>query len=185
MRRDPIVIREWDEAWPARFDHERRRLTPLLGDRLTRPIEHIGSTAVPGLPAKPIIDMVAVVDDVPATRALLPRLDALDWRHAPEPGDAAGRRLSLCAPSVERRAHHLHVVEHDSPGWRDWLAFRDHLRRDPCAASAYAALKRRLAAAHGRDPNERAAYRDGKSAFVADVLARTTPPTTPPPPTGP
>jgi GrpB-like predicted nucleotidyltransferase (UPF0157 family) len=125
--------------------------------------------------------MLAVVDDVAAAQALLPEISALGWHHAPEPGDADGRRLSLSTPSVERRTHHLHVVEHESPGWRDWLAFRDHLRRDPDAATAYAVLKRGLAAAHGRGPDDRTAYRHGKSSFVADVLARAARPSERPP----
>ena len=132
----------------------------------------MGSTAVPGLAAKPIIDMLAVVGDIETTTALLPAVLALGWQDAPEPADAAERRRSLCFPSVERRTHHLHVVEEGSTPWRGWLAFRDHLRAHPDAAAAYAALKVDLAARFGGDPDDRDRYRAGKTAFVTEVTTR-------------
>ena len=89
----------------------------------------MGSTAVPGLPAKPIIDMLAVVDDIEtAPRSPEDLLGTTGWVHAPEPFDASERKLSFCFPDVARRTHHLHVVEERSGNWRGWLAFRDYLR---------------------------------------------------------
>lgn len=171
MRRDPIVISPYDPQWPRDFETERDRVTSALQPWLVRPLEHIGSTSIPGMPAKPIIDMLAVVgnvDDLPAAdRALA----ALAWVHAPEPGDDQRRVRSFCTPSIARRTHHLHVVEETSPGWRGTLAFRDYLRARPGLAAAYAALKRELAAQYGGDPNRREAYRAGKAQFVAEVTA--------------
>jgi GrpB-like predicted nucleotidyltransferase (UPF0157 family) len=172
MRRDPIVIVDYDPAWPAMFEAERARVQPAMDRWLVRPIEHVGSTAIPGLAAKPIIDMVAVVGDIDAARHAGEALGPLGWIHAPEPGDAAGRRLSFCAPSVAFRTHHLHVVEDESEGWRGWLAFRDHLRLHPEIAADYAALKRNLADRYGADPNERDAYRNGKAAFITNITGR-------------
>jgi GrpB-like predicted nucleotidyltransferase (UPF0157 family) len=169
MRRDPIVIVEYDDAWPSMFEVERARLAAVFAPALVRPIEHIGSTAVPGLAAKPIVDMLAVVDDIEGVGRLLPGIDEIGWVRAPEPNDEAQRRLSLCSPSVARRTHHLHVVEERSDGWRGWLAFRDGLRADPGAAAEYAALKRDLADRHGADPDERDAYRAGKADFIVEV----------------
>jgi GrpB-like predicted nucleotidyltransferase (UPF0157 family) len=169
MRDDPIVIVPYDEDWPSRFEAERDRLTRVLGPLLTGPIEHIGSTAVPGLAAKPIVDLLAVVREIDAVDQAAAGLPDVGWLAAPESNDAAHRRRSFCSPTVERRTAHLHVVEASSSGWRGWLAFRDHLRVHPEAAREYEALKRALAAELGADPNERDAYRSGKAAFIGAV----------------
>jgi len=167
MRLDRIKIVEYDARWPALFEQQRRRVEPLLVPWLARPIEHIGSTAVPGLPAKAIIDMAAVVRDYNECAAAFDELAALGWVSAPEPGDVADRKWSLCFPTVERRSHHLHVVEATSTGWQTWLAFRDHLRKTPADRDEYARIKRGLAEADDRD---RPAYRAGKAPFIAGVL---------------
>ena len=172
MRRDPIVIHSYDPAWVEQFAAERDRIAPSFSGWVTRDIEHMGSTAVPGLAAKPIVDMLAVVDDVARCADPARLLAAAGWVHAPEPFDAADHKLSFCTPDVAWRTHHLHVVEEASDGWRGWLAFRDYLRADSGAAAEYAGLKTRLAAEHGADPNERDAYRAGKAAFVRAITDR-------------
>src|SRR5215475_4757189 len=113
-----------------------------------------------------IIDMLAVVGNVDSVRAVIGRVHEVGWLHASEPGDEVDRRLCFCTPSIASRTHHLHVVEERSEEWRGWLAFRDYLRRHPDTAAEYEDLKRRLAAAHGRDPNDRRAYREGKADFI-------------------
>lgn len=172
MRRDPIFICPYDPSWPASFERQRDRIAPRLDGWITRPIEHIGSTAVPGLPAKNIIDMLAVVDDIHAEPRAVDLLSSVGWLHAPEPYDVAERRLSFCFPTIELRTHHLHVVETASEGWPGWLAFRDYLRSHDDDVAAYAALKIQLARAHGQDPNEREAYRGGKADFVRSITAK-------------
>jgi GrpB-like predicted nucleotidyltransferase (UPF0157 family) len=170
MRIDPIVIAPYDPDWPASFARQRAVVETALGVALVRPVEHIGSTAVPGLSAKPIIDMLAVasnVDEIPQ-RALEP----YGWIHAPEPDDIDQRRLSYCLPSVGKRTHHLHVVEETFASWQGWVAFRDYLRVHPEATEQYAALKTALADAHGHDPNDRAAYRAGKSEWVQSITSQ-------------
>ena len=87
----------------------------------------------------------------------------------PEPTDAIDRSLSFCTPSIARRTHHLHVVEVASEGWHGWLAFRDYLRAHPDVVAEYATLKTDLAARHGANPNERDAYRAGKTDFIVSV----------------
>ncbi len=168
MRVDPIVICPYDPSWPESFARQCDQIRPLLRGWITRDIEHIGSTAVPGLAAKPIIDMLAIVDDIHAKQAS-DLLDSVGWVHAPEPFDEAERKLSFCYPSVARRTHHLHVVEGSSGEWRGWLAFRDYLRSHQDTVVAYADLKTRLADAHGHDPNDRDAYRRGKAAFIRTI----------------
>jgi GrpB-like predicted nucleotidyltransferase (UPF0157 family) len=168
-RRDRICIVAHQVAWASMFETERVRIEPLLAPYLTRPIEHIGSTAVPGLAAKPIIDMLAVVNSVDDASNAAPLLAVVRWVHAPEPGDTKARRLSFCAPSVANRTHHLHVVEAPSEAWRGWLAFRDRLRDDPTLCDDYADLKRSLAAKFGSDPNRRDDYRQEKAEFIVTV----------------
>lgn len=181
MRSDRIRIFEYDARWAELFEQERARLEPVLRDRLTGPVEHIGSTAVPGLPAKPIIDMLAVVDDYAACAEVFDRLTEMDWLVAPEPGDQAARKWSLCHPDAGRRTHHLHLVEQGSPGWQTWLAFRDHLRVSPEDRAEYARIKRELAST---DDQDRPAYRAGKAPFITDVLARADPWSARPPSAG-
>lgn len=93
MRLDPIVIEDYDETWPELFAVQLPILTTALSDLLIRPIEHVGSTAVPGLPAKPIIDMLAVVERHQLAIPALPRLASAGWVLAPEPGDEVARKL--------------------------------------------------------------------------------------------
>ena len=172
MRLDPIVIHPYDPQWPEMFERERGRLTAALGSWLTRDLEHMGSTAVPDLPAKGIIDMLAVVGDIGGEPRVVELMSGIGSLAAPEPTDAGDHKLSFCSPSVERRTHHLHVVEESSGSWRGWLAFRDYLRSHEAARRQYAALKRRLADAHGGDPNDRDAYRAGKAEFIQTITAR-------------
>lgn len=167
VRLDEIVIVPYDVRWPELFEAQRARVAAVLAPVLVGAVEHIGSTAVPGLPAKPIIDMLARVTDHGAAGPVAARLAEIGWVAAPEPSDGALRRWSYCFPDVARRSHHLHVVEHSSDGWPTWLAFRDRLRADPAAAARYAALKTELAA---RDRHYRIAYRAGKAPFIEGVL---------------
>jgi GrpB-like predicted nucleotidyltransferase (UPF0157 family) len=168
-RRDPIKVVPYDANWPAAFARERARIEAALRDHLVGHVEHVGSTAVPGLAAKPIIDMLACVDDYDRTAGIVTDLAAIGWVHAPEPGDQERRRRSFCFPDVAWRSHHLHVWEFGTPDWRRLLVFRDHLRRHPDLAAEYARIKAELAAA---DEHDRPRYRSGKAPFIEDVLAR-------------
>jgi GrpB-like predicted nucleotidyltransferase (UPF0157 family) len=167
-RRDPITIVPYHEGWPAAFERERVRVETTLRRRwLVGPVEHVGSTSVPGLPAKPIIDMLARVADHGVD--VVTAMAAIGWTHAPEPGDAADRKWSFCFPDVAWRTHHLHIYEARSSAWPPLLAFRDHLRSHPDDAAAYARVKTALAAA---DAHDRPRYRAGKAPFIQDLLRR-------------
>ena len=170
MRRDPIVISPYDAAWVHAFEVERDQITPVLEPWLARDIAHVGSTSIPGMAAKAIIDMVAVVHSMDGFEAVVDPLRALGWVHAPEPDQAQPFR-SFCTPDIAQRTHHLHVFEKTSDSWRDLLAFRDYLRAHPGFAAAYASLKRELASQHGSDPNRREPYRVGKATFIQEVTA--------------
>lgn len=168
QRRDPITIVAYDGAWPALFERERVRVEAALGPWLVGPVEHIGSTSVPGLPAKPIIDMLARITDYNHGSAITEAMVGIGWVAAPEPHDQPNRTWSFCLPDVGWRTHHLHVVERSSLGWPDWLAFRDHLRTHPDDAARYARIKSALAV----DARDRPAYRAGKAPFIEAVLRR-------------
>lgn len=161
----------YDPDWATSFEYQRARLTPRLDAWLAQPLEHIGSTAVPGLVAKPIIDVLAVVEDAKNTAAAEGPLQEIGWLAAPEPGDNQDRKLSFCTPSVELRTHHLYIVERASLGWRGWLAFRNYLRTHPELVRESGELKTRLANEHGADPNQRDAYRAGKADWIRSVTA--------------
>src|SRR5688500_17510540 len=110
MRLDPIKIVAYDPSWPAAFERERARVAEVLRPGLIGPVEHIGSTSVPGLAAKPIIDMLARVEHYDSLDPDV--LGEIGWGHAPEPHDAQDRKWSFCFPDPAWRTHHLHVVEH-------------------------------------------------------------------------
>jgi GrpB-like predicted nucleotidyltransferase (UPF0157 family)/GNAT superfamily N-acetyltransferase len=161
---EPIVIVDPDPAWPDRFESERRLLIDVLQPWLAGPIEHVGSTAIPGLRAKPIIDIMAGVESLESARAAILRLQTLHYHYFPYRPEVMHW---FCKPSPAARTHHLHLVPIGTDLWVDRLDFRDHLRSDREAAAEYAALKDHLAARHRTD---REAYTDAKSWFVRRIL---------------
>ena len=133
-------------------------------------VEHAGSTSVPGLAAKPVIDLMAPVDDLDAVaEQAAGRLAADGWCFVPPELDQRPWRRFFVKPdaSGQRRKAHLHVIAAGHPRWTEQIAFRDALRRDGRLAQRYADLKRELAREHGHD---REAYTEGKGRFVAAVL---------------
>jgi GrpB-like predicted nucleotidyltransferase (UPF0157 family)/GNAT superfamily N-acetyltransferase len=165
---EPIRVEAPRPDWPARFEAERRALADAIGPWATGGIHHVGSTAVPGLDAKPVIDILVGIDDLESGRACFAPLAGLGYVHATYLPD---EMHWFCKPDPARRTHHLHLVPAGSPRFADELAFRDHLRGLPGSAASYSELKHRLAAAH---PDDREAYTAGKAAFVADALASRT-----------
>jgi GrpB-like predicted nucleotidyltransferase (UPF0157 family) len=159
----PIYVVPYDASWPARFDEERAALARVLSPWLAGPIEHIGSTAVPGLVAKPVIDIMAAVASLDASRPAFAALAALHYVYFPYRPELHW----LCKPSDDVRTHHLHLVPFGSPLWHDRLRFRDRLRSDPRVAAEYAALKLELATRYEFD---REAYTDAKEPFVRRIL---------------
>ena len=162
----PVHIVAYDPSWPTRFEAERTALAEILGQWLTGPIEHVGSTAVPGLSAKPVIDIMAAVGSLDASRDALPLLQKFGYRYAPYRPD---EMHWLCKPDFAQRTHHLHLVPFRSALWEERIRFRDCLRSTPTIAAEYAALKYRLARIH---PSDREAYTAAKGPFIARVLHR-------------
>jgi GrpB-like predicted nucleotidyltransferase (UPF0157 family) len=163
---EPIAVVPYDSEWPSRFEAERTLLEGVLASWLEGGIHHVGSTAVPGLAAKPIIDMVAGVRDLEAARASFEPLREQSYHHAPHRPDIA-HHFAKPSPRLREITHGLHLTEPESDLWRERLAFRDALRRDRALAAEYEALKLRLAQEH----SDVAGYTEGKRAFVGRVLA--------------
>jgi len=165
----PIVVAEYDHNWPASFEQECMRIKHALGASVSA-IEHIGSTAVPGLPSKPIIDLLVGVPGVEeAKQRCIAPLEALGYNYMPQylsflPGELFFRK----GPPGPWTAH-VHLMEPSHPRWETFLVFRDYLRAHPDAARAYADIKRALAASSRDDI---AAYRTGKNVFVEETTAR-------------
>ena len=156
----------YDPAWPQQFAAESEVIRGLIGPWITGGIHHVGSTAVPGLAAKPVIDIQVGVADLVSARPCIEALVPAHYVWAPYRPDVM---LWFCKPGFAHRTHHLHLVPTASPRFADVLAFRDLLRANPDEAADYLALKRRLAEVHAQD---REAYTDGKSEFVAGAVAR-------------
>ncbi len=159
-----MFVVPYDESWPWRFEAERALLQQAIGSWLVADLEHVGSTAIPGLVAKPIIDIMAPIESLASSRAALPALTELQYNYFPYRVDVMHW---LCKPSDSYRTHHLHLVPFDSPLWNERIAFRNHLRAHPTLATEYGDLKRRLADRYRFD---REAYTDAKEAFVLRVL---------------
>lgn len=168
MTDERVTLHPYDPSWPAIFQREADTLASVLGPWITGGVHHVGSTAVPGLTAKPIIDIMIGVADLDSARPCLPLAAGLDYCYAPHRADVMHW---FCKPSPAHRTHHLQLVPTGSPRFTDVLGFRDYLRAHPTAAADYARLKQDLAARHATD---RDAYTDGKDAMVAEISAAAT-----------
>lgn len=162
-----VIVAPHDPAWRRQFDEEARRLAEHLGDVVVH-LHHIGSTAIPGLPAKPIIDVVMEVVDLTALDAATPILAALGYEAMGEYG-IPRRRYFRKNDASGRRTHHVHAFELGTPEVERHLAFRDYMVAHPAAARAYGDLKQTLAQRH---PDDVEAYMDGKDVFVREHEAR-------------
>jgi GrpB-like predicted nucleotidyltransferase (UPF0157 family) len=166
-RYDPAVrIVEYDPAWPGMAAAEIARIAAAAGEAAVR-IDHVGSTAVPGLAAKPIVDLQLSVADVDAPSLYVEPLEGLGYLFAADPGSPDFQFFGL--PAARPRTHHLHVCAEGSEDELRHLAVRDYLRSHPDEVSAYAELKRRLVA---RAPGDRLSYIEGKEEYVAALELR-------------
>lgn len=164
---DQVRVEPPQEVWQRRVAQLCRELDAVLARWLIVPTQHVGSTAVPGLAAKPIIDIQAAVIDLDCADNVAGALSPRGWYLVPADLDARPWRRFLIQVIDDHRAAHLHVLPVDSPRWAEQLAFRDALRDDSALGDRYAQLKRTLAVAHATD---REAYTEGKADFVRSVL---------------
>ena len=167
---EEVDILPYDPVWPRLFQEEKQHLLACLPRGLVRRVEHFGSTAVPGLPAKPVIDMLVEVSDLNETRVrIVPILEnqGYDYFWRPTRGEDIP---PFYAWFIKRRqdgirTHHIHMVEHHFEHW-DRLVFRDYLIEFPEVAGEYATLKLSLSQRYRGD---RVAYTNGKTDFVVRV----------------
>lgn len=160
----PIQLISYDPEWPTRFKAEKSVLEKILGPWLWGSIEHVGSTAVPGLTAKPVIDIMVGIQSLERARPAIDVLVDHGYQYFPYKPDVMHW---FCKPSDEFRTHHLHLIPYESQLWEDRIRFRDLLRANQTIANDYAALKQLLAVRYRYD---REAYTQTKGPFIQQVL---------------
>jgi GrpB-like predicted nucleotidyltransferase (UPF0157 family) len=163
---EKIELCDYDASWPARFHEECDRLAALLPGVFIE-IAHVGSTAVPGLRAKPIIDILAGVASMPDAESVADPLFRSGYTTSAEFNASLVDRKWFMRWRDGHRTHHLHVVVHGSGVWHEYIRFRDVVRAQPEVARRYAELKSGLTAKHALD---REAYTQAKEDFVRSVL---------------
>lgn len=164
---DEIVIQEYDPRWPERFQEEAERLRAVLGESVVR-TEHFGSTSVPGLAAKPVIDLLIGVRSLEEAKQAIPLLEAMGYAYWSEDTTPGRMFFVKGLPPNGPRSHHIHMVEPQHLFW-ERLLFRDYLRAHPDEARRYAALKQELAE---RFPTDREAYTDAKTDYIRTVTEK-------------
>ena len=162
---EEVKLHEYNALWPSLYEAERQRLLSLLPGTFLD-IQHIGSTSIPGMRAKPIIDILAGVDSMETARSIAATLCSSGYTTSAEFNESLSDRQWFMRWSNGHRTHHLHVVVHGSTAWVERLRFRDALRSSEKLAAEYAQLKSEMAARHSED---REAYTDAKSHFVKAV----------------
>jgi GrpB-like predicted nucleotidyltransferase (UPF0157 family) len=168
--RAPVKICEYDTAWPLKFEEQKGNLMNAIGNRVVA-IEHIGSTAVPGLGAKPIIDIMVGLRHLSDAEECIEPLRRIGYEYVPElEAEIPERRYFHKGPSnVPEKHYHLHMVEMDGEFWNVQILFRDYLRTHSDRAREYFKLKKDLAAKHRLN---REAYTEAKTSFVKSTIAK-------------
>lgn len=161
----PIEIVDYDPAWPRRFEEEKSRIIVAIGSSVVA-VEHVGSTAIPGVAAKPIIDIMAGLRSLAEWTNCIGPLEALGYEYVPSWEVELPERRYFRRVRPRPRTHHIHMVETTSEFWRRQLLFRDHLRAHQEDAREYEVLKRHLATRFESGPD----YAAAKSAFIEAIL---------------
>jgi GrpB-like predicted nucleotidyltransferase (UPF0157 family) len=168
---DPVIIVDYNPMWPTLYEEERAQILHFVGDYIEE-IQHVGSTSVPGLGAKPIIDIMIGIHELSLVDKCVRPLQSLGYEYLGESG-IPGRHYFQKPPKAltTHRTHHMHMVETNHDGWKRTILFRDYLRTHPEVANQYEVLKRALAKQFGSD---REGYTDAKTEFIEAVLAKAT-----------
>ncbi len=166
MSQTPIELVAYTPAWTTAYEREAARIREAAGEHVVA-LEHVGSTAVPGLAAKPIVDLLGGVERLADADAAVDALEAIGYDYCPAFEESLPQRRYFRRTVNGHHTHHLHVVRRDSDFWDRHVRFRDCLREDPDLARAYEQLKRRLARDHTDDID---GYTEGKTEFIERVL---------------
>ncbi len=163
----PVVVVDYDPQWPIVYKKEKVEILRVIGDKVVA-IKHIGSTAVPGLGAKPIIDIMVAVRHLSDANQCIQPLQSIGYEYVLEP-EVQIPEWRYFRKGPQEAHKHLHMVEPTSDFWRRHLLFRDYLRSHPKVAREYYELKKQLATECGLD---RKAYTEAKTAFIQSIVAR-------------
>lgn len=167
LTRDQVEVADSDPRWQLVFDRLAAELRSALAD-LDIMVEHVGSTSVPGLAAKPIIDIAVGVPGPIAIDRFIQLLEPLGYIYRRDEGASGGQLFVVDEDNRPgHRIAYIHVVTMDDPQWSRYLGFRDRLREDPDARAEYQHLKRQLAAEF---PNDRVGYTAAKESFIEGLL---------------
>lgn len=167
-----ITIVEYDPAWPALFERERSRLLNAAGTYI-EDVQHVGSTSVAGLGAKPVIDILIGLRDLALVERCVEPLQALDYEYLGENGIPERHFFrNPPGPSWDGRKFNIHIVKTGGYEWQRHIIFRDYLRAHPDAVQQYYALKKELAEKYASDPDAYMRYPDAKTDFVASILSK-------------
>jgi GrpB-like predicted nucleotidyltransferase (UPF0157 family) len=164
MQRASVILEEYDPSWPEKFEKEREHLVAIIGSWNYGSIEHVGSTAVLGMVAKPVIDIMFGVKSLEDSKPAIEVLVENGYKYWPYKADLMHW---FCKPSDEFRTHHLHLVPYESPLWHERIKFLELLRSDKLVFDQYAKLKRHLAVSCKED---RELYTEKKWPFIQQVL---------------
>ena len=165
LRRGTVRLASYDPAWRGLGRETCARIADVCADLQVR-VEHAGSTSVPQLSAKPIIDIVVGLPSIESIPRVKTRLVEIGYVYRGEGAGGIGH-LFVWESEPDVRTAHVHVVQHGSPSWKEHVCFRDALQQDPDLRGRYDQLKRENAAAF---PNDRKAYTAAKNSFVREVL---------------
>ena len=169
MAQRKVRIVEYDPSWVTLYREEKTKILAVIG-HLAVVVEHIGSTAVLGLGAKPTIDIMVGVHSLSDAQKCIVPLGSIGYEYQPQhEATMPERRFFRKGEPPKEQHYHLHMVEKGSEFWKTHLAFRDYLRTHPEAAQQYYELKRRLASKYGSD---REGYTEAKTPFIESIVAK-------------
>ncbi len=166
MKSALVALAEYDATWPAKFAVEKAHLLAIASGWNLGGVEHVGSTAVPGMLAKPVIDIMFGIKTLDDAKPAIKVLEQYGYQYWPY---KTAVMHWFCKPNAAVRTHHLHLVPFESALWHERIKFREILRSNPAIAAQYATLKRELAAAY---PDDREAYTQQKWPFIQQILQR-------------
>jgi len=161
---EQINLVPYDPTWSTEFEKEKKLIEATIGEWTVGGIHHVGSTAVDGLSAKPIIDIMVGVENLEKAKPLIEKLTKIQYCYFPYKPELM---LWFCKPSPYKRTHHLYLMEPSHPEWKARLSFRDYLRNHQEARDEYQDLKERLAE---KFKDDREAYTEAKSKFIERIV---------------
>ena len=166
LKRGVVILRDHNKEWSNLFDKEANLISSKISDYIVD-IQHIGSTAIPGTIAKPIIDMAVAIDDLSDVKKIIPLLQKIEYEYRGEQG-IPDRHLFVKGDE-EFRTHHLHLMLNTSYEWKKHILFRDYLRQHHSEAKQYSELKKKLATEFEFD---REKYTNGKEEFILEIIEK-------------